>query len=492
MSTMQRRDLLTRAFAMAATGLFLPPRNIFAGHTRSAFFDVLLFGARGDGKTNDTRAIQQAIDSCAKQGGGIVSLNFARIYVSGTLVLKANVDLRIEEGSTLKASGDRNGFRTLGSLVFADHADNVAISGKGKIDGNFHAFLKDRVAGGYQVTWPFLGPFDPLYDKPGIDHIDGRPRMVLLVGCKGASLRDFTVVDSPTWTIHPIGCENLEISGITIRNDLEVPNCDGIDIDHCQNVRIESCDIQAGDDCIVLKTSRNFSEYGACENIAVANCILTSTSAGIKIEPEGSDPIRMAVFTGCTISNSNRGIAVLNRDGALIENLMFSDLLITTDLKPAMWWGAGEPVHISNVTRSLGLTKGVVRNLQFNNLICKGESGIYIHGWADCPIYGITFSNVDLTLKKISQQTGGFYDLRPGDVAGGIYQHTIAAIYCELAKNLAFRDVTVHWEGPLPTYYGPALEARHIQNLSLSNFRGHGAHPASDPDRIFDDVTVTD
>lgn len=490
MTEIPRRLFLANASA-ATAGMLLPSRNLFA-RSRDDRFDVLRFGAKGDGRTNDTQAIQRAIDACAQQGGGTVLLAPGKTFVSGTIVLKSYVDLRLEDGSTLRASGDRDDFRALGSLIFAHNADNVAVSGNGTIDGNFHAFLKDRVDGGYKVVQPFLGPYDPLY---GLDHRnppDGRPRMILLVRCKGTRLRDFNIVDSPTWTIHPLGCEDLDISGITIRNSVEVPNCDGLDIDHCRNVRVDNCDIQAGDDCIVLKTSRNFDSFGPCENIAVSNCVLTSSSAGIKIEPEGRDAIRMAAFSGITISKSNRGIAVFNRDHALIENLIFSNMNITTELKPAMWWGAAEPVQISNVPRSPGMTGGIIRNLQFNNFICLGESGLYIHGWKDCPIDEVTFNNVSLTLQKTSKTAGGFYDLRPGDVAGGLYRHAIAGVYCEQAQNLTFTDVSVDWKRPLPAYYGAALEAHHIQNLSLSNFRGHGAHPGHDPDRILDDVTMLD
>jgi hypothetical protein len=313
--------------------------------------------------------------------------------------------------------------------------------------------------------------------------------MILLVGCMGAHLADFTIRDSPTWTIHPIGCEDLSISGLTIRNDLAVPNCDGIDIDHCKNVRISNCDIQAGDDCIVLKASRNFRQYGACERIAVSNCVLTSSSAGVKVEAEGPDTVRMAVVSDCTIADSNRGICVMNRDGALLENLIFSNLVITTKLQPSMWWGAGEPVHVSNIPRTKEMQPGTIRDVQFNNVVCRGESGIYVHGWPGNPI-DVSFSNIDLVIEKTSQIPGGFYDLRPGDVAGGLYQHSIAGVYCESVRRLDLHDVSVEWRGTIPAYYGPALEARHVQQLSLQNVRGANAHPGQAPDKITEDVTV--
>lgn len=490
MTAIDRRRFLAHASATLATGILLPSSKLRAARSHGELFDVLRFGASGDGRTTDTGAIQRAIDACALQGGGVVTLRSGRTFVSGTIVLKPHVELHIENGSTLKASGDRDDFRALGSLIFAKDAENIAISGNGKIDGNFHAFLKDRVEGGYKVVQPFLGPYDPLYGPDHRDPPDGRPRMVLLIACKGSQLRDFTIVDSPTWTIHPIGCENLDISNVTIRNDLSVPNCDGIDIDHCRNVRIASCDIQAGDDCLVLKTSRNFSQFGPCENIAVSNCILTSTSAGIKVEPEGEDAIRMAVFSGCTISNSGRGVAVLNRDGALIEHLIFSDMTISTELKAAMWWGAAEPVQITNLPRSRETKGGTVRDLQFNNLTCQGESGIYIRGWEGWPTERIGFTNVNLTVQKTSKTIGGYYDLRPGDVAGGIDRHLIAGIYCKQVQDLTLQNVTIDWEKPMPAYYGSALEACDVRNLACDHFRGRSAHPEQYPDRVLENMTA--
>ncbi len=443
-----------------------------------AIYSVLSFGARGDGIENDTRAIQRAIDACASAGGGRVLLPAGKTYLSGTLTLKSNITFEIQNGATLKASGNRDDFREFGSLLFAKEAENVQICGAGRIDGNFHAYLKDMQEGGYKVTAAFLGPYDPL-DKPSeLNPPDGRPRMLLFVGCRNVRLENFTIVDAPTWTIHPIGCDGLYVEGISILNDLRVPNCDGIDVDHCRRVRIANCNIQAGDDCIILKTSRNFTKYGPCEDITVTGCTLTSSSAAIKIEPEGPETIRNAVFVGCVISHSNRGICLLNRDGALVENLVFSDMVITTGLRAAMWWGAGEPIHLSNLPRDAGTKTGTVRALRFHNVLCDGESGLFIHGWQDSPISDVAFDDVRVSIRKSSPIKGGFYDLRPGTAYLGLYQHKIAGVYCRWASDLSLRNVTVHWGADPPEYYGPALEAENVTGLQLENFRGVGAHPA--------------
>ena len=484
MPSIPRRTLLqgiSSAIALASLPTFakpLPPMQ----------WDVLAFGARGDGSTKDTAAIQQAIDACAKAGGGRVLLPAGHIFLSGSLNLRSHVELYVEAGATLRASPDRDDFRKLGALILADHADNIAISGDGTIDGDFHAFLKDRQEGGYAVPQPFLGPFDPLYDKPGKDHPDGRPRIILLVGCRGARLRDFTIIDSPTWTIHLLGCEDLRISGITILNSFEVPNCDGIDIDHCRSVRISDCTIHAGDDCLVLKASRNFREFGICEDIVITNCTLQSSSAAIKIEAEGPDTIRRATISNCTIDRSNRGIALNNRDGSLIEDMIFSDMTIQTELRPVMWWGSGEPIAITNLARTHGVDPGRVRNLQFHNFTCRGENGILLEGMPGHPLENLSLRDIDLTIEKTSVIPGGYYDLRPGDDGEGVEHRPIAGVRAIETTGLTLNGIHVSWAGPQQTYFGPALELRNARRSHITDFTG-GAGTPGQTNRIETDVT---
>jgi hypothetical protein len=171
----------------------------------------------------------------------------------------------------------------------------------------------------------------------------------------------------------------------------------------------------------------------------------------IKVDPEGPGTVRMASVSNCTIEKSNRGICVHVRDGGLVENLVFSDMVITTELQESHWWGAGEPVHASCLS-------------------CAGESGAYLRGVSD-----VTLDNVQLTMQKTSAIEGGFYDLRPGDVGGGIVKHRIAGVYAESATRLALRGVSV-------TGFDPALEAHHLTNFELTSFAGSG-------ERVLDDVS---
>ena len=450
---------------------------------RPSLWNPITFGARGDGRANDTHALQRTIDACAAKGGGVVALPGGHTFLSGTLILRPNVEFHLTGGSTLLTSPNRDDFRTFGALFFAKDSAGIHISGTGTIDGNFQAFFPPKGPDGYSVPQPFLGPYDPLYDSSFRNPADGRPRMILLVNCRGVKLESFTVRNSPTWTIHPVGCEDVYISGISILNNLDVPNCDGIDIDHCRRVRIEGCNIVSGDDCLVLKASRNFGEYGPSEGITIANCTLESSSAAIKIETEGPYPLRSAVISNCSIVRSNRGISFLNRDGATVEDLLFTDLIIETRMRSIKWWGSGEPIAVSSLPRTTGGPVGKVRGIQFANIQCRSESGIYLRGMLAAPLRDISFRGVELLIAKATPVEGGFYDMRPGDAFGesGLDKRDTAGFFAADVDGLRLDDIDVQWSGATPSYYGAAFELHSCVNVSMAELTGRAAHAGQTP-----------
>lgn len=452
-------------------------------------WNPLAFGAKGDGLTDDTRALQRTMDACAAAGGGTMVLPGGHTFLSGTLTLRPHVELHLAGGTTLRATADRDAFRALGSLLFAKDARDIHVSGTGTMDGSFAAFFPAKGPEGYPVPSAFLGPYDPLNGPEALNPADGRPRMILLVNCRGVMLEGFTIRDSPTWTIHAVGCEGVLIEGISILNSLEVPNCDGIDIDHCREVRVEGCDIVAGDDCLVVKASRNFGEYGPCEGVTMTNCTLESSSAGIKVEAEGPYPVRSVMASNCSMVRCNRGISFLNRDGATVEDLIFSDMTIETKMRTRMWWGSGEPVAMSSVPRVKGGPAGMVRGVQFNHLECRSESGIYLRGTVGAPLRDVSFRGIELAIAKTTAMEGGYYDMRPGDAFGesGMDRRATAGFFAAEVDGLRLSGVDVRWGGVVPEYYGAALELHDCAGVSMEAITGQAAH-AGEPAVVLEGV----
>jgi polygalacturonase len=455
---------------------------------------VLSFGARGDGVSNDSEPIQAAVDACAARGGGQVVLPGGGTFLAGAITLRSGIEFHIARGAVLKGSANWRDYGKAGALLFAKDATGITISGDGVIDGNDTAVwqkLADEEAGGNPAKegwWPqaFCGEWWPFWRRPDETVLKpGRPRMVLLVGCQGVRLRGITIRNAPSWTIHPAGCDDLVIESITIRNSREVANDDGIDPDHCRNVRIANCFIDTADDGIAIKNTPNFAHYGRSENITVTGCTIASRSCALKLDEAYAPPgIRNVIVDACVIFRSNRGLCIQSRDEGDIENVLFSNLTIETELSPHKWWGAAEPIHISHFPRTRETKLGRVRHIRFSNILCRGESGVYLRGWETRPLEDILLDNVRVEVGKTTDQPGGFYDTRPDGLFKGIYTNSIAGIHCDFVKELTIRNTHVVWGPRVEDYYGAALEARHTERLRLDQFTGKAAIPGKTQDQI--------
>ncbi len=446
-------------------------------------YNILDFGAKGNDKTNDAKAIQSAIDKCTKSGGGTVLVPAGHTFLSGTLELKSNVELHLERGTTLLASSNYADYPNKldidiltdrlivedefpkRAFIVAFHANNIAITGGGIIDGQGHAFIEKDLGDIYEMRPP--NPYKE------------RPFTLYLIGCNNLTMRDLTIKDAAFWTVRLTGCNDVVINGIRIANDTKLPNNDGIDLDCCKNVAISDCHIVAGDDGICLKTCRSpAATFGACENITVTNCTIMSTSTPLNVGCECRQPIRNVIFDSCVIHSSHRGLGVHLNEESNIENVLFQNMIIETRIFSTAWWGRGEPIYISAAPWVDKV--GHIRNIRFVNVIAHSENSVFIHGSKPGLIENILLENIRLEIDKWSKVPGGQYDIRPFN-GKGIIDNPTAGFYIQNATNVTMRNCEVVWGKNRQTYFRHALEIHNAANLIIENFQGESAFPDKFP-----------
>jgi hypothetical protein len=470
--------ILVSAFAQSQTPSFL----------------ISDFGAVGDGKTLNTGSIQKAIDECARSGGGTVSVP-PGVFLSGTLQLRSNINLRLESGGVLKGSSRLEDYFLNGKLVgllFTQEARNVAITGLGTIDGNGDSFMEldkaKRIDSAGSAWTRQKGHFRDVTEGLGDGPLVPKERpfqMIIFSDCRGVTMRDVLITNSPFWTVHCADCDGVIVSGLRIWCNLLVPNNDGIDFTSCSNVQMSDCDIRTGDDCIVLTGyDHHFNLPGfknlehPSENITVTNCTLQSRSAAIRIGGFDQNPMRNYTFSNITITNSNRGIGIFARDRGSIENLLFSNIIIETRLHTGDWWGQGDPIHLSAVRLLKDVLPAHIRNVRFRDVVCKGESGIAVYGSDESVIEDVSFDGITLQLADglLGGVAGGNFDLRPVlDPKLQLFARGIPGLYAQHVKNLRIRDFGLAWDAVKQPYFTHGIEVNTFDGLQISGFRGTGA-----------------
>ena len=415
-------------------------------------FNVMDFGARGNGISDDAIAIQKAVDACTNAGGGDVVFSANHTFLSGPVQLKSNVNIVLETNSVWKANPDESIYHLSAfgknegegmMWIWAKDVENLSFSGHGTIHGNGIKFMGAELFDSYEL-------------KP-VTTFDPRPHVLTLMGVRNLNIRDITIREGAYWTVHLIGCDGAVIDGINLLNNLKIRNGDGIDIDHSKNVRIANCHITSGDDAICLKNRREFEEYGSCHDIVVTNCVMESRSCTVKIGSENMDSIYNVVIDNCVIKGSNRGLGIQNRDEGTVTDVVFSNIILDCRLWSDVWWGKAEPIYVTSYPRANGNHKdanwrfpkgqtvgkcGEVSRIYFNNIYATSENGCFIGGDTPDKVRDIYLNNVHLNLKKMTSYDGGVYDKRPCRGEGFIY-NKVYGVYVEQAKNVEIEDLEV-------------------------------------------------
>ena len=439
-------------------------------------FNIMNYGAVSDGVTNCASAIQSAVDAAWEAGGGVVLLPAGR-YLSGSVLLKSNVELRLEAGAILLSSLNEKDIQPFpadpsegkvdgwngGFFLGARDAENITLSGQGMIDGQGEKVFRDAdVDSGYHECPLRVAAF--------------RPRLILFENVRNLTVKDVTLKDAAFWSLHMAGCRHVRIHDIQILNDDRGANNDGIDPDCCQDVVISGCIVSTGDDAIVLKSTEPMARrYGPCENITISGCILHSRDSALKIGTETHGAIRNVILSDCVIRDCSRGIGIWVRDGGTVEHIHIHHLVGAVrryadayDLPGAPgWWGKGEPVFISATPRKgqEGKNPGVIRNVRISDVDLKCESSLFIGGEAISPIHHVRLRGIHLSLVHQGTQPGGLFDEQPS--GRHIYPHSIPALYARHVHGLSLKDSTVCFTGENEAWDGTRTETEFCENVLI-------------------------
>jgi polygalacturonase len=408
----------------------------------SPSYDIRDFGAKTDPGFKNTAAIQAALDKAASDGGGTVLIPAGR-FVSGTIHLRSNTTLSLSPGAVLAASADQADFDAYEKLDFksvsdnettyfhhaliaAENVHNIAITGQGTIDGN-----RTRRGG---------------------------PKTIALKRSQHIAIRGVTVMNSPNYSISMWGCDWVDIDGVTILNGYS----DGIDPDSSKHVRIANCYIDSYDDAICPKASP-LPERRAVENLVVTNCVLRTNCSNFKFGTESSGDFRNVTVSNCVMVPRERGrkplsgISLESVDGANIDGVTISNITME---------GVEAPIFIRLGNRGRGLdppVPGSVQNVSISAVNARGSRmASSITGLPGHLVRHVSLDNISQVMD------GGF---------GGSPNYDVPEHAAKYPEGNMF--------GTLPAY---SLYGRHVDDLTITNFRTRTVADDRRSPLVFDDV----
>ena len=368
----------------------------------AADFDVRSYGAKGDGVTFDTEAVQKAIDACAADGGGRVVLEKG-VFLIKPIMLKSGVDLHIARNARLLGTGDWRDYPNRGTLkhvisenmprardaalITADEAHGISITGEGVVDGNGMSFVEELPKERWG-RWRY-GRKGGFQQSP--------PRVVFFAGCSDVTVKDITMTNQPAgWSYMVHDCDRVVFDRCKVLADIHYPNNDGIHVNCSRDVSISNCRVSVGDDAIIVRAnSRSLHGCKPSERVTVANCQLRAYSNGIRLGWCRDGVIRDCTFSNIVIHDSTRGIDMwlLSKDGGsgtdygvektLIENIVFSGIVM-------------DRIHTFPVTVVVAEPSEAaceaVRNVTFANVTARSYGLPEFVGTRECPLENFMFS----------------------------------------------------------------------------------------------------
>jgi polygalacturonase len=444
----KNRPSFNPAGVLAVIAFFLPAQPLMGAVEK--VIEVASAGAVGDGATVNTGVIQKAIDDCAAAGGGTVRFPAGR-YLTGTIQIKSNVTLQLDDQATILGSTDAADYRNLDpfidgsgnpmghALIVAVDADHVGIEGPGTIDGQGAGLAAKQKS--YKI----------------------RPFLVRWVRCNHVSVHDVHLTNPGAWTLNFFQAKDVQIENLTIRSrDQMLRNNDGINIDSSENVRVRNCDVISGDDALVIKSTSSTPS----RDITASDCKLSTRTNAIKLGTESFGGFENISISNCQISDTKMsGIALYTVDGGDLRNVSISD--VTMD-------GVTVPISIRLGARLKTFrqgdqpktTPGKLRDVTIKNVTAKnvGVIGMLINGVPGHPVESLTLQSIQL------------------EVSGG---GSADAAKIELPeKESAYPEYNMFGK-MLPAY---GMYFRHVRGVKFQNVRVTPLKADARPARIFIDV----
>ena len=410
-------------------------------------YGIEFFGGRGDGLTDNSAAFAEALLAMDRAGGGLLRVG-AGTWRTGPLELFSNVTLQLDAGALISfiPEPDRYGpvwtrwegveCHAMHPCVFASGRSNVAIVGKGTLDGKggywWAKYRRKRDQGQSRPESPeeiALARLNLGYEG----HPGGgggremqflRPPLVQFFECSNVRLEGITLRNSPFWTLHPVYCTGVSINGLTILNPSDSVNTDAIDIDSCQDVAIENCHISVGDDGITLKSGSGEDGIRVgkpCRDVRIRDCVVEDGHGGIVIGSETAAGIFDVRAENCTFRGTDRGIRIKTRRGrgGHIENLDFRGLAMENNLCPVainMFYKCGASPSDSYFVQEalpVELTTPRIRNVRIRDLRatgCRASAG-FIAGLPEAPVEDLDISRCEFSVDELSQASPAESDM---------------------------------------------------------------------------------
>ncbi|MEK4850039.1 glycoside hydrolase family 28 protein [Paenibacillus sp. FSL H7-0756] len=441
-------------------------------------YNIVDYGAQRDSGVSATQAIADAIAAADCDGGGTVYIP-AGTFLTGAVRLRSNIELHVSPGAVLSFSTDPADYPVVESrwegvkqevhmpCIYGAGLRNVSITGSGTIDGNGEPWWEKHRSRPEELEYP-------------------RPRLIGFDDCSRVTLRDLTLVNSPSWTVNPINCSNVMIDNLSILNPADSPNTDGINPESCRDVRISNCHIDVGDDCIAIKAgTEDTRERIPCENITITNCVMVHGHGAVVLGSEMSGDIRNVTISNCVFKQTDRGIRMKSRRGrgGIIEDIRISNIVMEDVICPFtlnLYYFCGprgkekyvwdkNPYPVTEETPQF-------RRIHYANITARNVHAAagFLYGLAEQAVSEITFTNIDISMAEHAV---------PGqpDMMAGLEDMQRRGFFLGNVREVQFQQVTIE------NHDGPAFYVENGEEVEFLHCRSRNT---AKPEKLVEQVRV--